>query len=181
MRAQLASPLLLVLLLTGCNQPAVEQPVEPGTHAGSEQSSTEPAKALPDAAIVAAAAVATSEQTMPETKQSLAVANQDTRAELTQRYAEIKTMIGQAKASDVKQCRKVAFGYKACGGPASYLIYSVVGLDEALLLEKVAQYNALDEAETRRLGLISNCAMVTEPGVILEGGVCKAGPAGDLY
>lgn len=118
---------------------------------------------------------------MPETKQSLAVANQNSRAELTQRYAEIKALIGEAKASDVQQCRKVAFGYKACGGPASYLIYSVAGLDEAVLLKKVAEYNALDEAETHRLGLISDCAMVTEPGVMLEGGVCKAGPAGDLF
>jgi hypothetical protein len=181
MRAQFASPLLLVLLLTGCHQPAAEQPAEPGTHASSEQSSTEPAKALPDAAIVAAAAAATSEQKMSETKQSLVVANQDSSAELTQRYAEIKTLIGEAKASEVQQCRKVAFGYKACGGPASYLIYSVVGLDEALLLKKVSEYNALDEAETRRLGLMSDCAMVTEPGVMLEGGVCKAGPAGELY
>jgi hypothetical protein len=121
------------------------------------------------------------EQKMPNTKQSLPVANQQTKAELTQRYNEIKTMIGEATATDVLQCRKVAVGYKACGGPASYLIYSVQGLDEAVLLQKVAAYNALAEAESHRLGLISDCAMVSEPSVTLVGGVCKAGAAGDVF
>ena len=118
---------------------------------------------------------------MPKTMQKLSVADQDSRAELEKRYAEIKSMIGEAKASDVQQCRKVAFGYKACGGPQSYLIYSVQGLDEAALLQKVSQYNALSEAEAHRLGLMSDCSMVLEPSVTLVGGVCKAGPSGDLF
>lgn len=118
---------------------------------------------------------------MSTTTQVLPVANEHTAAELNQRFAEIKTIIGDAKASDVQQCRKVAFGYKACGGPSSYLIYSVQGVDEAALLEKVQQYNALAEAETNRLGLMSDCSMVLEPSVTLVGGVCKAGAAGDLF
>ncbi len=182
MRALIASQLLLVsLLLTGCNEQAGEQPAERSTEQSSAQSSTQIAKAAPDATIVAASAAETQEQKMPKTNQILPVANQGTAAELTQRYAEIKTMVGEAKASEVQQCRKVAFGYKACGGPASYLIYSVEGLDEALLLKKVSEYNALSKAETLRLGLVSDCAIVPEPGVTLEGGVCKAGPAGDLF
>ena len=167
MRGLVALP-LLALLVSRCNQQAAEP-------------TGEAVKAAPALTTAAESLSETEVHKMPDNPQSLPVADQHTRAELTQRYAEIKTMIGEAKASDVQQCRKVAFGYKACGGPASYLIYSVAGLDEALLLKKVAEYNALDEAETHRLGLISDCAMVTEPGVILEGGVCKAGPAGDLY
>lgn len=167
MRGLVALP-LLALLVSGCNQQAAEP-------------TAQAVKAAPAVTTAAESLSETEVHKMPDNPQSLPVADQHTRAELTQRYAEIKTMIGEAKASDVQQCRKVAFGYKACGGPASYLIYSVAGLDEALLLKKVAEYNALDAAETHRLGLISDCAMVTEPGVILEGGVCKAGPAGDLY
>lgn len=147
---------LLALLLTGCDDQA------------GEQDST---KAAPEI----------QESEMPGNIPTLPGAQQDTGAELQQRYADIKTMIGDAKASDVQQCRKVAFGYKACGGPASYLIYSVQGLDEAELLQKVAEYNALAQAEAKRLGLMSDCSMVLEPGVVWVGGVCKAGPSGDLF
>jgi len=165
MQPQLLSSLLLVMLLTGCN--------------GSTATANSEAEPLMPVAEVAADTI--QEQKMSDPVQSLPVANQATRAELTKRYAEIKAMIGEAKASELQQCRKVAFGYKACGGPSSYLIYSVAGLDEALLLQKVAEYNALEQAESQRLGLISDCAVVSEPGLILEGGVCKAGSAGDLY
>lgn len=162
---QRLSSLLLILLLTGCNGPTAAANAE----------------AEPLAPVADVSAETTLEQKMPDQAQTLPVANQATRAELTQRYAEIKSMIGEAKATELQQCRKVAFGYKACGGPSSYLIYSVAGLDEALLLQKVAEYNALEQAESLRLGLISDCAVVSEPGLMLEGGVCKAGPAGDLY
>jgi hypothetical protein len=121
------------------------------------------------------------EQSMSDNNQQVPATASNANAELQQRFAEIKTLIGDAAASDVQQCRKVAFGYKACGGPASYLIYSVQGLDETVLLEKVSQYNALAEAETKRLGVMSDCSIVPEPGVTLVGGFCKAGPAGDLF
>jgi hypothetical protein len=160
---------LLALMLAGCHEQSAEQAAQPAT------------TVAPEAATVTAAAADPEEQKMPKTRQTLPVANQGTNAELTQRYAEIKTMIGDAKASEVQQCRKVPFGYKACGGPASYLIYSVQGLDEALLLQKVSEYNGLAEAEAHRLGLISDCSMVLEPSVMLVGGVCKAGPSGDLF
>lgn len=160
---------LFTLLLVGCD----------------EQTAASPADPVPNAATTSPTATETvatgQEQKMPKTMQKLSVADQDSRAELEKRYAEIKSMIGEAKASDVQQCRKVAFGYKACGGPQSYLIYSVQGLDEAALLQKVSQYNALSEAEAHRLGLMSDCSMVLEPSVTLVGGVCKAGPSGDLF
>jgi hypothetical protein len=164
---------LLTLLLVGCD----EQPVTTPAQADSAPSTATNSPTAAETVTVAAA----KEQQMPKTIQSLPVANQDSRAELQQRYAEIKGLIGEAKASDVQQCRKVAFGYKACGGPESYLIYSVQGLDEAVLLQKISEYNALSEAEAHRLGLISDCSMVLEPSVRLVGGVCKAGPSGDLF
>jgi len=182
MHLKIALKLLLVtLLLTGCHEQDAEQPVGQSPEQSTGQTSTQPDQVAPETTIVAAAPAVTQDQKMPNIKQSLPVANEGTRAELTQRYNDIKTMIGEARASDVQQCRKVAFGYKACGGPASYLIYSVQGLDEVLLLKKVSEYNALAEAESRRLGLMSDCAIVPEPSVSLVGGVCKAGPGGDIY
>lgn len=95
-------------------------------------------------------------------------------AELTQLYADIKQMVGAAEATELAQCRKVGLGYRACGGPASYLIYSVQGLNEASLLEKVSRYNRLSQVESERLGLMSTCQIIEEPTVTLVAGVCQA-------
>lgn len=96
-------------------------------------------------------------------------------------YAEIKAMVGTAAATEPLQCKKTGLGHKPCGGPASYLIYSTQGLDEALLLQKVSRYNQLVQAEQQRLGLVSDCAIVPEPGVALVGGFCVASGQGDTF
>lgn len=179
MRLSFTATLLLALLLVGCDEQAGETDRESGNATTANVTTVQPTTG--NAAPVAAVPVETQEQKMSENPPTSPATKQGAPTELTQRYAEIKAMIGEAKASDVQQCRKVAFGYKACGGPASYLIYSVQGLDEALLLQKVSEYNALAQSESKRLGLMSDCAMVLEPSVTLVGGFCKAGAAGDLY
>ncbi len=98
-------------------------------------------------------------------------------AELSQLYRDIQQMVGKAEATELAQCRKVGLGYRACGGPASYLVYSVQGLDEASLLQKVSRYNALSQAESERLGLMSTCQIIEEPAITLNAGVCQAMPA----
>ncbi|WP_157836268.1 hypothetical protein [Rheinheimera texasensis] len=102
-------------------------------------------------------------------------------AESAALFAEIKAMVGTAAASEPAQCKKVGFGHKPCGGPASYLIYSTQGLDETSLLQKVSRYNQLMQAEQQRLGLVSDCAVVPEPGVALVGGFCVASGTGDTF
>ena len=163
-----------LLMLLGCH------PQSPHPNMQSPTAVPEPSTSQSAAEETTPAAANQPEPAMPRDLKTLPVANEGTREELAARYAEIQALIGEAKASDVQQCRRVAFGYKACGGPASYLIYSVQGLDETLLLKKVAEYNALDQAEAKRTGLMSNCAMVLEPSVVLVDGVCKAGPAGEF-
>ncbi len=102
-------------------------------------------------------------------------------AERVTLLAEIKALVGSAAATEPAQCKKIGFGHKACGGPASYLIYSTQGLDEALLLQKVARYNQLDQAEQERQGMMSDCAVVPEPGVALVGGFCVASGNADAF
>ena len=95
--------------------------------------------------------------------------------------AEIKAMVGTAAATEPAHCKKTPLGHKPCGGPSSYLIYSSQGLDEALLLQKVSLYNQLVQAEQQRLGLVSDCAVVPEPGVALVGGFCVASDNGNAF
>lgn len=166
----------LTLGLAGCNQQQAPQHIVQQDAGAADQ--TRPVVA--DATALPASATRSSEPTMTKDLSPGADAQPGHQDALKQRFAEIKTMIGEAKASDVQQCRKVAFGYKACGGPASYLIYSLQGLDEQVLLQKVSEYNALAKSEAQRLGLMSDCSMVLEPSVVLVDGVCKAGPAGDF-
>ena len=102
-------------------------------------------------------------------------------AETAALFAEIKALVGTAAATEPAQCKKTGFGHKPCGGPAPYLIYSTQGLDEGLLLQKVSRYNQLVQAEQQRLGLVSDCAVVPEPGVALVGGFCVASGNGDAF
>lgn len=107
--------------------------------------------------------------------------NPDQSTELSQLYQQIQQMVGKAEATELAQCRKVGIGYRSCGGPNSYLVYSVLGLDEATLLQKVSRYNALSQAESERLGLMSTCQVIAEPAITLVSGVCQAVEAdGDI-
>lgn len=154
------------LMLAGCS-PAPDQPAGAVAPATAE----EPVMAqLPP------------QQTPPQTAPvSVPAAKADHAAESATLFAEIKAMVGTAAASEPAQCKKVGFGHKPCGGPAYYLIYSTQGLDETLLLQKVSRYNQLMQAEQQRLGLVSDCAVVPEPGVALVGGFCVASGTGDTF
>tara|TARA_R110002126_G_scaffold75469_12_gene188342 strand:+ start:558 stop:1040 length:483 start_codon:yes stop_codon:yes gene_type:complete len=81
--------------------------------------------------------------------------------------------IGDASADEAAQCRITGFGHKPCGGPAQYVAYSVKDGNEADILAKIAAYNVAAEAENKRLGLMSDCAVVPKPEVELTGGQCK--------
>ena len=97
--------------------------------------------------------------------------------------AEIMALVGEAKADNVAQCRVVGFGSKPCGGPSSYIAVSVKDLDEQHIMALIGKYNAAVKAENERLGLMSNCAVVPKPAVVLKDGVCtlQAGGEGDVY
>lgn len=94
-----------------------------------------------------------------------------------QLYQHIQQMVGKAAADEVSQCRIAPLGHKPCGGPASYLVYSVRDLDEATLLAAIAQYTALDQTQHQAAGLVSDCSIVPEPVATLQHGVCVAMPA----
>lgn len=85
---------------------------------------------------------------------------------------EILALVGDAKADNIAQCRVVGFGSKPCGGPASYIAISVKDGNEQQIMALIGKYNAAAKAENERLGRMSNCAVVPEPAVVLENGVC---------
>jgi hypothetical protein len=93
--------------------------------------------------------------------------------------AEIMALIGDASADNIAQCRVVGFGSKPCGGPASYLALSVKNGNESQIMALISKYNSSVKAENERLGLMSDCAVVPKPAVVLENGICTLKGSGE--
>jgi hypothetical protein len=72
----------------------------------------------------------------------------------------IKALIANPICESDADCRAIGFGAKACGGPKSYLYYSIKTLDEGALKKQVEDYNALERKRNQETGVISNCSMV---------------------
>jgi hypothetical protein len=71
-------------------------------------------------------------------------------------------------------CRSMAMGSKACGGPTSYIIYSLSKTDEKLLAEKVKQYTDLEKEINIKYNRISDCSFLIPPTVDCLNGVCAS-------
>lgn len=78
---------------------------------------------------------------------------------------QIGQIIGQAQCKKNADCRTLAIGLKACGGPEAYLAWSTASTDAQMLVAAAQRY-----AKQRRLQLdkpgapTSDCAVVSDPG-----------------
>lgn len=89
---------------------------------------------------------------------------------------EIELLIDSGVCSENSDCEYIAFGSKACGGPKTYLVFST-SIDVALLQQKVATYNALENSFNQKWGIISDCSVPTPPADI----TCIAGKCTAVY
>jgi hypothetical protein len=86
----------------------------------------------------------------------------------------VRELVGEPTCEDAVQCRSVAFGAKPCGGPWSYLVYSVASSDSVRLAQAVAAYNSREAGVNRQEGRVSDCRMVTAPALECRDGTCVA-------
>ncbi|CAM3649766.1 hypothetical protein [Rheinheimera salexigens] len=93
--------------------------------------------------------------------------------DLTALKQDVLALIADTSADNIQQCRVIGFGAKPCGGPARYIAASVKNIDEDDLMAKVAAYNAASAENNNKLGLMSDCAVVPKPNVVLDQGVCR--------
>ena len=78
--------------------------------------------------------------------------------------AGVEAVIGDAACESDAQCRTVGVGAKACGGPQSYLAWSIRSTD-ATAVARAAERSARDaEAAAAAAGILSTCRIVTDPG-----------------
>ena len=85
--------------------------------------------------------------------------------------ADINELIGKPEAQSIDSCKVLPVGKRACGGPASYVVYSSETItDERELLDAVHRYN--EKAEKDAQTGYSTCQFIPEPEPQLKAGVC---------
>lgn len=119
------------------------------------------------ATLLASAAVASCAQTPP------APAASAPEAESARLARELQTLIGPAACSADTQCRSLAVGAKACGGPAGYLAWSTVGTDAERVADLAARQSGAQKREIAASGMRSNCVFVADPGAACVAGRCE--------
>jgi hypothetical protein len=77
---------------------------------------------------------------------------------------KMRALIGDAACDNDSQCRTIAVGAKACGGPEAYLAWSTKRTDAAALRDATLGDGNLPPPARLRPGMVSNCSIVTDPG-----------------
>jgi len=74
------------------------------------------------------------------------------------------------------QCKTVGVGAKLCGGPGAYIPYSTAVANVQDFLNEANEFNKLSrlgaKLMSRDLGLLSDCALVSDPGAVCLANRC---------
>ena len=81
---------------------------------------------------------------------------------LEKQLAGIHAVIDAGSCSETGECRFLAYGSKACGGPQGYLLFSNQ-VDVEALTKMVEDYNKAEDDYNRKFGVSSDCFFVTPP------------------
>lgn len=91
---------------------------------------------------------------------------------------QIQAEVGSAACDSAQQCKTVAIGHKACGGPESYMAYSTKAGNGARIEQLAAALTAERKARDSASGRMSNCMLVADPGATCSAGRCVTGGPG---
>jgi hypothetical protein len=81
-----------------------------------------------------------------------------------------------AKTSGCKsdaECRTAPVGWRACGGPRTYVTYCAATTDSAALYRKLKELETAERAYLAKSGMMSTCEFRMPPRASLQGGVCR--------
>lgn len=85
---------------------------------------------------------------------------------------QITAEIGAAACDAPAQCKTLAIGAKACGGPESHVAYSTKQSDGAKLTALAARHAEARKKADARSGMMSTCSVVSDPGATCDAGRC---------
>lgn len=86
----------------------------------------------------------------------------------TELQNRIVAEIGGAACSSHAQCRTLAIGAKACGGPQAWLAWSTSVSREATLTALSEQLASLQKQRQTQSGMVSTCQFVADPGALCQ-------------
>lgn len=89
-----------------------------------------------------------------------------------QLWKKIQAANSDLACDNSSQCHSLGVGAKACGGPENYLAWSSKNGDGAQLKALVRQHAAARRADDQRLGMMSTCSIVSDPGATCRAGQC---------
>jgi hypothetical protein len=87
--------------------------------------------------------------------------------------SRIRAEIGAARCDSTAQCRTLAIGEKACGGPEAWLAWSTASSDAARLAALSAESVAQARQDNARSGMASDCRYNADPGAQCVAGACR--------
>lgn len=99
---------------------------------------------------------------------------EDYREQRSEARADLDAAIGTPRATRANECRLLPVGERACGGPASYIVYSASGEAEIAIIRAAARVTALDREANAQFEIMSTCEVIPEPMTVVENGVCVA-------
>ena len=146
-----------------------------GTLAACKDDLAEAAQSSPGAAALVASAPAMTTANVPPPP-SVASASA---GELAGVHAQLEDTLARASACSADtECRSVATGGKACGGPTAYRAYSASKADPAKVEALARREHELAMSAARASGEVSACFMLADPGAHCEQHKCVTGPSG---
>ena len=98
------------------------------------------------------------------------------RAQLVRLEADAKALVRTDGCNATGLCRTAPVGAKGCGGPRLYFVYCAATTDSAALFRKLDELKAAETKFNQAVNTISTCEFRTPPGVLAEGGSCRAAP-----
>lgn len=88
----------------------------------------------------------------------------------------IEVEIGEAACTSDAQCRTLPIGAQSCGGPESWMAWSVASGRADVVLALADDLAAMQRQRNRRFGILSTCQVVPDPGSLCRERRCVLRP-----
>lgn len=85
--------------------------------------------------------------------------------------ARVRALVGEPTCAADNECRSLAVGHRACGGPTGYVAWSTTVTDAQALA--AASKDEQRTAAEQSAGTISICAFLADPGARCVAGRCQ--------
>ena len=87
---------------------------------------------------------------------------------------DARALVRSTGCAAASSCRTAPVGWRACGGPRTYVVYCAASTDTVALMRKLEELKRAEMDYLERSGMASTCEMRLPPAVGIEAGSCGA-------